>query len=103
MKNVKIMFVAIVATLLMSVSFAHAQVVIRERLVAPGVVVERPAAPGPHHIWVEGEWRWSKHDGRYVWAGGYWLKERPGHEWVPGHWAEVPGGVRWEVGHWRRL
>jgi hypothetical protein len=103
MKKLKIIFFALIASMFMSLTFAHAQIVIRERLVAPGVVVVRPACPGPHHIWVEGEWRWSRREGRYVWANGYWLKERFGHEWVPGHWVEVEGGVRWEGGHWRRL
>ena len=97
------MFVAFIATMLISIFYTHAQVVIRERLIAPGVVVERPVAPGPHYVWVEGEWRWRKHLGRYEWAPGYWLREKPFHEWVPGHWMDVQGGVRWEPGHWRRL
>jgi|SRR5665213_931982 len=102
MKKIKVMFIASTAILLMSSAAASAQVVIRERMVAPRVEVVRPVAPGPHYIWVEGEWRWRKHLGRYDWVRGYWLKERPGREWIPGRWADVPGGVRWEAGYWRR-
>jgi hypothetical protein len=50
----------------------------------PGVIVQ--VAPPPHHLapprarsghaWVPGHWEWRH--GRQVWAGGHWVRMRPG-------------------------
>jgi len=62
----------------------------------------RPPAPSPHHVWIDGEWKWDEHAHRYVHVPGYWVAERPGSFWVPGHWAAAPGGEEWIAGHWSR-
>lgn len=83
-------------------SKSSAQFIVNIRPAAPAVVVHRPPAPGPDQVWVEGEWRWSKREHRYVAVPGYWVSPRRGQEWVPGHWLEVRGGSEWIGGHWAR-
>ena len=71
---------------------------VKVRPVVP--VVVRPAAPGPHHVWIEEEWRPS--GATYVYAGGYWAAPpKPGWIWIPGHWKKHTNGEYWVTGHWR--
>ena len=72
------------------------QMVVTERPAPP--VYVRPVVPGPHYVWVDGDWYVS--GGRYVWREGYWAPPRKKH-WVGGHWAPRRGGWYWERGHWR--
>ncbi len=66
----------------------------------PGeVVYERPVAPGPDYVWIDGDWVWS--GGRYVWHNGYWSHPRPGRTWVGGSWSRTGRGYHWNRGHWR--
>ncbi len=61
----------------------------------PRVVVERPVAPGPEFVWIEGYW--YPLSGHYRWHEGYW--SRPpyaGAVWVvPRH-----EGGRYYGGYW---
>lgn len=64
------------------------------------VIVARPVAPSPVHVWVSGEWTWG--NGRYNYREGYW--ERPSRNysrWVEGHWRHTRRGWTWVPGHWR--
>lgn len=79
-----------------------AQVVVKIKPSRPHVVAVKPACPGPHYVWIDGHWRWSKKKHDYVWVDGHWVKARKGHVWVDGHWADVPGGHKWVPGHWQR-
>ncbi len=65
------------------------------------VVVVRPPAPSPRHVWVEDEWAWR--GGTYVRVGGHWeLPPRRHHIWVAGRWVhEGNHGHYWVPGHWR--
>lgn len=84
-----------------AVNVSHAQVIVRARLGRPAaVVVKRPPAPSPRHVWVEEDWTPSGNT--YVWHGGYWAAPpRPRAVWVPGHWVTRPRGYFWKPGHWR--
>ncbi|HEY8733885.1 MAG TPA: hypothetical protein VIL90_04920 [Puia sp.] len=79
---------------------ASAQVYVKIRPTHP--VVVRTVAPGPHHVWVEEEWR--PVGTGYTYSGGYWAAPpRPGAVWVPGHWKRHPEhGEYWVAGHWKR-
>ncbi len=82
---------------------AKAQCIVRFRPIAPVYVGVRTAQPGPHHVWIDGHWRWDRHRGEYVWVEGHWIRARRGHVWVNGHWEDVPNrGSRWVPGHWGR-
>lgn len=53
----------------------------------------------PGHIWIEGRWNWR--GGQWVWADGYYERERVGYVYAPGRW-ERRGGRRhvWVEGRW---
>ncbi|MBA2249616.1 MAG: YXWGXW repeat-containing protein [Chitinophagaceae bacterium] len=62
---------------------------------------ERPVAPGPAYVWVNGDW--IRRNGQYVWREGYWTPRQRNHnEWVEGHWNARRGGWYWIPGHWRQ-
>lgn len=88
----------------MAIFFAASQQSFAQRIyvnIRPkAVVVERPAAPAPNYIWVEGEW---VPQGRsYVYRQGYWVAPRARRIWVPGHWVGTRRGEYWVRGYWRR-
>jgi len=62
-------------------------------------VYERPFAPGPGYVWIEGEW--VVHRGGYVYKRGYWAPPRRRyHHYMPGHWEQTPRGWYWRHGYW---
>jgi hypothetical protein len=81
-------------------NYTNAQVVVRVRPAMPRVVVARPVAPSPRHVWVAEDWRPGRRN--YRWSGNYWAAPpRPQAIWVPGHWVTRPRGYIWAPGHWR--
>jgi hypothetical protein len=80
---------------------ADAQLIVRVRPRAPRVVVTRPPAPSPRHVWIQEDWRVNR--GRYDYAGGRWEAPPDARSvWVPGHWKHTPRrGWVWKPGHWR--
>jgi hypothetical protein len=81
----------------------QAQFVVKIRPEAPVIIRERPLAPSPRHVWIDGDYVWR--DNQYVYTEGKWaLPEYEGARWVPGHWKFHPrrGGWYWIPGHWRR-
>ncbi len=84
----------------LSATAAEAQIYVHVRPVRPRVVVTRPVAPSPRHVWVDEDWVPA---GRaYRWHGGYWAEPpRPAAVWVPGHWRHTRRGDYWIAGHWR--
>ena len=63
------------------------------------VYYERPVAPGPDYVWIEGDWVWT--GGAYRWHNGYWGHPRGGRSWERGHWDHDGRGYHWNRGHWR--
>ena len=70
---------------------AAADVVVR--IAPPGPRVEVVPAPRAGYVWAPGYWSWR--DGRHVWVGGHWVKERHGMHWHPSRWVERDG--RWHL------
>ena len=97
-KITRIMMLIGIASLFAAVN-STAQIIVRVRP-HPPVVVERPVAPSPRHVWVSEEWTPRRHD--YAYREGHWaLPPHPRAIWVPGHWADRRGGSFWVAGHWR--
>lgn len=72
------------------------RVVVAERPAPPAYA--RPAVPGPHYVWVDGDW--YVHNRKYVWREGYWAPTG-GKHWVGGHWVHRRHGWYWQQGRWR--
>ena len=90
--------VCLIVVLGISTGYAANAQFVRERPVF--VFGVRPVAPGPRHVWVEGEWQWR--GGRYVPIEGYWgIPPAYSHRWIPGHWNRRRAGWFWIPGHWR--
>ncbi len=84
-------------------SASDAQFVVKVRPAAPTVIVTRPPAPSPRHVWVDGEY--VSQGGQYVYTPGRWVQPAyAGAAWVSGHWKfnRRRGGWFWVPGHWRR-
>ncbi|MVM32646.1 BcpO-related WXXGXW repeat protein [Spirosoma sp. HMF4905] len=85
-----------------SIAYTNAQVYVRVRPTPPRphVVIARPPAPSPRHVWVAEHWQ--PHRQSYRWQGGYWAAPpRPRAVWVPGHWSLRRRGYVWMPGYWR--
>ena len=62
-------------------------------------IYDRPVAPGPDYIWIEGDWIFE--GGHYVWHKGYWSRPRGNRHWQEGHWEGKNNGWHWKRGHWK--
>jgi hypothetical protein len=63
---------------------------------------DRPIAPSPHHVWIDGEYVY--HRDHYDYVDGYWTLPKPHQVWVPGHWQNRRDGFQaWIPGHWRHV
>lgn len=80
---------------------ANAQrIYVNIRPARPVVVVKRPAAPSPVHVWVADDW--VPQGNAYVYKGGYWAAPpRARAVYVPGHWVKAKKGHVWVAGRWR--
>lgn len=85
----------------LTASVSHAQIIVKIRPERPRtVVVARPPAPSPRHVWVEEEW--VPQGNTYVYHGGYWAEPaRPNAVYVNGRWRHSRDGWVWRPGHWR--
>jgi len=100
MKKLKKVLFLSMAFSAFAIASSQAQVIVRVRPVRPAtVVVTRPPAPSPRHVWVsEG---WTPRGNTYVYRAGYWAVPPAHHRvWVDGHWAHRHGGDYWIGGHW---
>jgi hypothetical protein len=57
--------------------------------------------PGPHHVWIEGYWKWSGVN--YTWIEGRWVKVKPNRAWVRGNWKPMGSFWAWTPGHWEKI
>ncbi len=93
-------FLILLSVLTLGGNKSFGQIIVRVRPARPAVVINRPPAPSPRHVWVDEDWQLS--GGRYVWHGGYWTAPpRPGAFYVRGHWRNTRRGSIWVPGHWR--
>ena len=79
------------------VSCSNSHYVVRSR--PEPVVVVRPAAPSPRHVWVNGNY--VLRGGRYVWQDGYWIVPQNNRHWRDGYWKSTRRGWVWVPGRWR--
>ena len=68
------------------------------RIAPPAARVEVVPAPRVGYAWAPGHWAWR--DGRHVWIGGVWIRERPGMHWHPSRWVHRDGQWRFVSGGW---
>jgi len=99
----KLLSIAGVLTLALSLEAANAQVMIAPRMAPPPSRRERipPRMVNQRGwVWQPGFYRWQ--GGRYVWIpGSYVMPPRPRAIWVPGRWRNTRRGWVWVDGHWR--
>jgi len=77
---------------------------------APGYVVtqptyvedSRPPQPSSLHIWVGGNWVYSRQNHAYERKSGYWERPNQGRTYEEGHWESSPRGQYWVSGRWHR-
>ena len=100
MKKLSKILMLVMAVSLFTALKSNAQIVVRVRPARPReVVVVRPPAPSPRHVWVAEEW--TNEGGHYVYHAGYWaMPPRPHAVWVAGHWGNRRRGYVWVPGHW---
>ena len=65
------------------------------------IEVARPPRPSNNHIWIDGNWVWSRGTHTYVRNNGYWVTPNRGRTYVQGHWAVNRRGKYWVPGRWR--
>jgi hypothetical protein len=66
------------------------------------VEYSRPARPSDLHIWIDGDWVWSRQTNGYVRSNGYWHKPNRTRTYISGSWRVTPQGHRWDKGHWQK-
>jgi hypothetical protein len=62
----------------------------------------RPQRPSDVHIWIDGNWVWSRQAKTYEYRDGYWQKPYQNKTYVPGHWQSSPRGKYWVKGRWQK-
>lgn len=62
----------------------------------------RPSQPSSLHVWIDGDWKYSRQTHSYERRNGYWEKPNQGRTYVSGHWQSTPRGQYWVEGHWQR-
>ena len=62
----------------------------------------RPPQPSNMHIWVDGDWMYSRQTHSYSRRDGYWEKPHRGQTYVQGRWQSSPRGMHWSQGRWQR-
>ena len=66
------------------------------------VEIARPERPSNLHIWIDGDWVYSRQTHTYMRKNGYWARPNHGRTYVSGHWQLTPRGRYWIPGHWQR-
>ena len=66
------------------------------------VEVARPPQPSNLHIWIDGDWVYSRQNHAYTRNAGYWQKPIKGRTYVSGHWQASAKGKYWAAGKWQR-
>jgi hypothetical protein len=62
----------------------------------------RPPRPSNLHVWIDGDWIWSRQTHVYVQRTGSWERPRQGRTFIAGHWQTSPRGKYWVSGSWQR-
>ena len=62
----------------------------------------RPVRPSETHIWIDGDWIFSRQNNVYVRQEGHWDRPVQGKVYISGSWQTTPRGRHWNRGHWER-
>ena len=62
----------------------------------------RPPRPSDLHVWIDGDWVWSRQTNGYIRQDGYWERPNEGRVYITGRWEVSPRGKYWAKGHWQR-
>jgi hypothetical protein len=62
----------------------------------------RPARPSNLHVWIDGDWVYSRQTNAYARNSGYWEMPRQNRSYVSGQWQSGTRGKYWEKGHWQK-
>ena len=61
----------------------------------------RPASPSSTHIWIDGDWEWSRHTHAYTHRDGSWAAPNQGRTYTQGRWETTPRGNHWVHSQWK--
>lgn len=61
----------------------------------------RPTSPSSTHVWVDGNWVYSRRTHAYSRHNGYWSAPNRGRTYTPGQWKTTRRGDHWVQGRWR--
>jgi hypothetical protein len=62
----------------------------------------RPERPSNVHVWIDGDWIYSRQTHAYARQQGHWDKPVQGKVYVSGSWQVSSRGRYWTPGHWQR-
>lgn len=65
------------------------------------IEVERPMSPSVNHVWIDGNWVYSRRTHAYSRNNGYWAKPNRGRKYTQGQWKSTRRGEHWVQGRWR--
>jgi hypothetical protein len=63
--------------------------------------IERPMRPSANHVWVDGNWIYSRQTRTYSKNSGYWVQPNRGKKYTQGQWKSNRKGSRWVQGRWK--
>jgi len=62
----------------------------------------RPPQPSNLHVWIDGDWGWSRPNHVYIQKSGYWTKPVQGRTYKSGSWKATPKGHSYKPGRWEK-
>lgn len=62
---------------------------------------ERPMRPSVNHIWIDGNWVYSRRTHAYSRFNGHWAKPNRGRKYTQGQWKSTSKGEHWVHGRWK--
>ena len=99
MKHYVVKYLMVATICFLCLQSLHAQrIYVKDQPIA--AIENRPVAPKPDYVWIQGEW--IPKGKTYVYQPGLWVTPRPHSVWISGHWVREHKGWYWVKGHWAR-
>ena len=64
--------------------------------------IERPMSPSINHVWIDGNWVYSRRMHTYSRNKGYWAQPNQGRKYTQGQWKSTKRGEHWVQGRWKQ-